>query len=121
MQLTLQSITYEHEGNWRKAIECYDLLLRTESVEQLAHALPGGQVSAECLKLYASGACDTNPINQKFKDKQDSYKGLMRCLQQNGCTHILDLYRKGLTSQRDNFQQDPEFVELQVFTECSFG
>ncbi|KAF3642282.1 putative serine/threonine-protein kinase ATM-like isoform X4, partial [Capsicum annuum] len=40
-------------------------------------------------------------------------KGLIRSLQQIGCTHLLDVYCQGLTSQKGRFQHDPEFTELQ--------
>lgn len=43
------------------------------------------------------------------------YKGLMRSLQQVGCMHVLDMYCKGLTSWKGQFQHDPEFTKLQVW------
>ncbi|GAB4845683.1 hypothetical protein Ancab_039086 [Ancistrocladus abbreviatus] len=39
--------------------------------------------------------------------------GLIRSLQQIGCSHILDLYCQGLVSRKVEFQHDHEFVELQ--------
>lgn len=42
------------------------------------------------------------------------YKGLIRSLQQMGCTHMLELYCQGLTSRKGQFEQDLEFSELQV-------
>nr|KYP35766.1 Serine/threonine-protein kinase ATM [Cajanus cajan] len=41
------------------------------------------------------------------------YKGLIRSLQQIGCTHVLDMYCRGLTSSNDQLQHDLEFAELQ--------
>ncbi|KAK1384233.1 hypothetical protein POM88_021968 [Heracleum sosnowskyi] len=74
-KLSSQIITFEHDGNWSKALEYYDL--------------------------------------QDEMRIRKPYKGLIRSLQQLGCTHVLDLYSQGLTSRKGRFQHDFEFTELQ--------
>ncbi|KAK1369693.1 hypothetical protein POM88_035785 [Heracleum sosnowskyi] len=72
-KLSSQIITFEHEGNWSKALEYYDLQEDEMSIRK-------------------------------------PYKGLIRSLQQLGCTHVLDLYSQGLTSRKGRFQHDFEFI-----------
>uniref|UniRef100_A0A7N0V2B4 Uncharacterized protein n=1 Tax=Kalanchoe fedtschenkoi TaxID=63787 RepID=A0A7N0V2B4_KALFE len=105
-KLTSQLITFEHEGNWNKALECYDLQVRfnisglnDSTSTLLEHAQPR-------TNLHLSYT--DNEIGQR-----KAYKGLVRSLQQIGCTHVLDLYCQGLTSRNSQFYQDLEFVELQ--------
>lgn len=99
-KLTSQIITFEHEGNWSKALEYYDLQIRSDLVAQ------GSNYSPENF-LHSSGSVVDQMIEKK------PYKGLIRSLQQIGCTHLLDVYCQGLTSQKGRFQHDPEFTELQ--------
>ncbi|XP_055826815.1 serine/threonine-protein kinase ATM isoform X2 [Solanum dulcamara] len=99
-KLTSQIITFEHEGNWSKALEYYDLQIRSDPVAQ------GSSYSPENF-LHSSGSVVDQMIEKK------PYKGLIRSLQQIGCTHLLDVYCQGLTSQKGRFQHDPEFTELQ--------
>lgn len=47
--------------------------------------------------------------------QEKPYIGLIRSLQKNGCSHLLDVYCQGLTSQRGRSQHDLEFIELQVW------
>lgn len=101
LQLTSQIITFEHEGNWSKALEYYDLQIRSDPVAQ------GSSYSPNNL-LHSSGS-EVDKMTEK-----KPYKGLIRSLQQIGCTHLLDVYCQGLTSQKGRFQHDPEFTELQV-------
>ncbi|XP_077244126.1 serine/Threonine-kinase ATM-like protein isoform X2 [Tasmannia lanceolata] len=107
-KLTSQIITYEHEGNWSKALEYYDLLVRTAPVEEkdgLLGSLSGHHSPGIRQKLFSKSEHEMR--NWK------SYKGLMRSLQQTGCTHVLDIYCQGLTTQNGQFQNDSEFSELQ--------
>ncbi|KAF9625359.1 hypothetical protein IFM89_022141 [Coptis chinensis] len=107
-KLTSQIITYEHEGNWSKALEYYDLQVRAEHGVQtdgcLVNLSQGKLQEAHQVSLL-------QPIDEMRHWK--SYKGLMRSLQQTGCTHLLDLYCQGLTSQKGQFHHDLEFTELQ--------
>ncbi|KFK34114.1 hypothetical protein AALP_AA5G103600 [Arabis alpina] len=82
-KLSAQIITFEHEGNWTRALEYYDLQARSQ-------------------KMIMPGEVQRQP-----------FKGLIRSLQQTGCMHVLDLYCRGLTSREGCFQYDPEFIELQ--------
>ncbi|XP_075107784.1 serine/threonine-protein kinase ATM isoform X4 [Nicotiana tabacum] len=99
-KLTSQIITFEHEGNWSKALEYYDLQIRSDPVAQGSSCTPENF-------LHSSGSAVDQMIEKK------PYKGLIRSLQQIGCTHLLDVYCQGLTSQKGRFQHDPEFTELQ--------
>ncbi|KAF6155451.1 hypothetical protein GIB67_019977, partial [Kingdonia uniflora] len=94
-KLTSQIITFEHERNWSKALEYYDLQVRSEGWMQ-----------------PDQGARQASISNDQVT-RRTYYKGLMRSLQQTGCTHVLDLYCQGLTSQKGHFQHDSEFTELQ--------
>ncbi|MED6220390.1 hypothetical protein PIB30_044330 [Stylosanthes scabra] len=99
---------FEHEGNWGKALEYYDLQVRSGvsgkkdgnsrrlSLEQTGAANP------------LSFATDTDEMRQSRP-----YKGLIKSLQQIGCTHLLGLYCHGLTSSKGQLQHDLEFTELQ--------
>lgn len=107
-KLTSQIITFEHEGNWSKALEYYDLQIRSDPVAQ------GNSYSPENV-LHSYGSVEDQMIEKK------PYKGLIRSLQQIGCTHLLDVYCQGLTSQKGRFQHDPEFTELQYETAWRSG
>ncbi|ERN06689.1 hypothetical protein AMTR_s00058p00205060 [Amborella trichopoda] len=106
--LVSQITTYEHEGNWNKALEHYDLLVRTKQInrrdgesEILATDNYQGVSQVKSSQFTSDSGC------------WNSYKGLMRSLQQTGCTHVLDVYCQGLTAQNGHLLQDAEFTELQ--------
>ncbi|XP_019058626.1 PREDICTED: serine/threonine-protein kinase ATM isoform X2 [Tarenaya hassleriana] len=103
-KLTSQIITYEHEGNWTRALEYYDLQARSENM------LPHCGVEVERCQP-ASGAWHS--IHNEQAVQRKPYKGLIRSLQQTGCMHVLDLYCQGLTCREGYYQYDPEFIELQ--------
>lgn len=109
LQLTSQIITYEHEGNWSKALEYYDLQVRSE---------PMVQTSSSTSSALENSLQAAHPSSSRIEDEivhKKPYKGLIRSLQQIGCTHVLDVYCQGLTSQKGQFQRDLEFTELQVW------
>ncbi|KAK9995769.1 hypothetical protein SO802_020455 [Lithocarpus litseifolius] len=108
-KLISQIITFEHEGNWSKALEYYDLQVRSDASLQMDGS-----------SRYLSSE-ETQPTNHlsvsKLEDEithRKPYKGLIRSLQQIGCMHVLDLYCQGLTSRKGQFQHDLEFAELQL-------
>ncbi|GAV63786.1 PI3_PI4_kinase domain-containing protein/FAT domain-containing protein/FATC domain-containing protein, partial [Cephalotus follicularis] len=108
-KLTSQIITFEHEGNWSKALEYYDLQVRSSAME----LMDGG---SRALSLqHVQPTCDLSPatLEDVMMRQRKPYKGLIRSLQQIGCTHLLDLYFQGLTSRKDHFHHDLEFKELQ--------
>lgn len=107
LQLTSQIITFEHEGNWSKALEYYDLQVRTE---------PTLQISGLTYSVENSKAADhlLSSKTEHHMMQKKPYKGLIRSLQKIGCSHVMDVYCQGLTSQRGRFQHDLEFTELQV-------
>lgn len=104
LQLTSQLITYEHEGNWSKALESYDLLVRSTAMLQ-TDSFAG---KSSTTYFPSSHGQEDNMSNWKC------YKGLMRSLQKTGCIHLLDTYSHGLNSQFGCLQNDSEFMELQV-------
>ncbi|XVF54114.1 hypothetical protein PTKIN_Ptkin05aG0154900 [Pterospermum kingtungense] len=105
--LTSQIITFEHEGNWNKALEYYDLQVQLEATSHV-----GG--SSRTLPLRETQSlCHSSFSTLEDETKRKPYKGLIRSLQQIGCRHVLDLYCQGLTSGKGQFQQDLEFTELQ--------
>lgn len=98
----------EHEGNWGKALEFYDL--QVQSGVSLRKVDSSRSLSLE----------QTRPLNStSFTSEVDwvrqsrPYKGLIRSLQQIGCTHALDMYCEGLTSNNKELRHDREFAELQ--------
>lgn len=99
LQLTSQIITFEHEGNWSKALEYYDLLVRSASIGPGKHSVDD--------TLSSSHATEGRSCWK-------SYKGLMRSLQKTGCTHVLDVYCQGLTISNGCLQHDTEFADMQV-------
>ncbi|KAI9087642.1 hypothetical protein K1719_030512 [Acacia pycnantha] len=107
-KLSSQIITFEHEGNWGKALEYYDLLVRS-GVSKLEDS-SFLSLSSDHTQAADSSSISTN-VDQIMQFKP--YKGLIRSLQQIGCTHVLDLYCHGLTSRNDQLQHDLEFAELQ--------
>ncbi|KAK9278063.1 hypothetical protein L1049_027621 [Liquidambar formosana] len=106
-KLTSQIVTFEHEGNWSKALEYYDLQVRSEAVGEMDGSRNLSPESSQPkTPLYFSNSDDE-------MRRRKPYKGLIRSLQQIGCTHVLDFYCQGLTSRKGEFQQDLEFTELQ--------
>lgn len=106
MKLTSQILTFEHEGNWSKALKYYDLQVRLETLENYQkYSTDESSRAASCASLSETD------LAVKLRNP---YKGVIRSLQQIGCSHILDLYCQGLASCRGEFQHDLEFVELQV-------
>lgn len=106
--MSSQIITFEHEGNWGKALEYYDLQVRSDvsrSEDGSFLSLPPDHTQA----AYPSSIFTKVDQIRQWKP----YKGLIRSLQQIGCTHLLDLYCQGLTSRNDQLQHDLEFAELQ--------
>ncbi|KAH9293056.1 hypothetical protein KI387_041739, partial [Taxus chinensis] len=107
-KLPSQILTYEHEGNWSKALENYDLVLRTTGRDHTAQEL-----SKDSLKPVRSGYTGQElPFRNEFSN-WNYHKGLIKSLQQTGCSHVLDLYCQGLAAKESVLQQDLEFVELQ--------
>ncbi|KAK7281904.1 hypothetical protein RIF29_10269 [Crotalaria pallida] len=107
-KLTSQVITMEHEGNWGKALEYYDLQARSGvSIQK--------DGSSRSLSLEKTGAANPSSFASDVDEMRQTrpYKGLIRSLQQIGCTHLLDMYCQGLTSSKDQLQHDLEFAELQ--------
>ncbi|KAJ8427338.1 hypothetical protein Cgig2_030603 [Carnegiea gigantea] len=98
-KLTSQILTFEHEGNWGKALEYYDLQLRTYGVDKSQRN--------SCIEN-----CGTTGAELELKQR-NPYKGVIRSLQQIGCAHTLDLYCQGLVSRKGELQQDSEFLQLQ--------
>ncbi|KAG0604904.1 hypothetical protein M758_9G018000 [Ceratodon purpureus] len=92
-----QLLTYEHEGNWSKAVETYDLLLRSRKSPLL------NPRSGDAPGSSAAGIEEQN---------WQSHKGLMRSLRQMGCTYVVDLCNQSL-AQHKGLERDPEFRELQ--------
>ncbi|XP_078174265.1 serine/Threonine-kinase ATM-like protein isoform X2 [Carex rostrata] len=102
-KMASQIVRFEHEGNWSKSLEYYDLLVRSAPARNI-----GRSYEMMCKDRNSYGA--SSGINQP---NWDLYKGLVRSLQKTGCTHMLDTYCQGLTSQKDFLQNDPEFVDIQ--------
>lgn len=102
LQLSTQIVILEHEGNWSKALEYYELQLGSSAMVQM-----GGSSRA------LSGHMSTFENEMKMRKP---CRGLVRSLQQIGCVHVLDMYCQGLTSRNGQFQHDVEFIELQVFS-----
>ncbi|XP_045816356.1 serine/threonine-protein kinase ATM isoform X4 [Trifolium pratense] len=106
-KLTSQAITFEHEGNWGKALEYYDLQVQSGVL------LPMDS-SSRSLSLEQTGQAKSSYFASAVEMRQDrAYKGLVRSLQQIGCTHVLDMYCQGLTSSKEELWHDREFAELQ--------
>ncbi|XP_027942226.1 serine/threonine-protein kinase ATM [Vigna unguiculata] len=107
-KLTSQIITFEHEGNWGKALEYYDLQVQSHTSVQ-------NDGSSVGLALKQTGSAHPSSFASETDEMRQSkpYKGLIRSLQQIGCAHVLDMYCRGLTSTKDLHQHDLEFTELQ--------
>ncbi|KAL3675793.1 hypothetical protein R1sor_025741 [Riccia sorocarpa] len=107
-KVTSQLLRYEHEGNWSKALENYDLLLRSSRSKQVGWKalISGGE--------YTGVAAEkSDSAKSKVLQSRQLSKGLMRALQQNGCSHILDMYSSGVSQQEDSIRLDSEFKEIQ--------
>ncbi|XP_073145738.1 serine/threonine-protein kinase ATM isoform X3 [Henckelia pumila] len=106
-KLRSQIITFQHEGNWSKALEYLDLQARFELMPQMNGSTytSSGNSQQTAHAFFSKTEHDTT--------QKKPYKGLIRSLQQIGCTHVLDVYCQGLTTQRGRLQHDLEFTELQ--------
>ncbi|KAI8543044.1 hypothetical protein RHMOL_Rhmol08G0188500 [Rhododendron molle] len=107
-KLASQIVTFEHEGNWSKALEYYDLQVRSEAEIQLE----GSSRQKFHERCHPTMSLSFSNTEDEMRQRKP-YKGLIRSLQQMGCTHMLDLYCQGLTSRKGQFEQDLEFSELQ--------
>ncbi|KAJ1418257.1 PIK-related kinase [Sesbania bispinosa] len=107
-KLTSQIITFEHEGNWGKALEYYDLQVQSGVSLQK-------DGNSRSLSLEQTGVPNSSSFALEVHEIKQSrpYKGLIRSLQQIGCTHVLDMYCQGLTSRKEDLRHDREFAELQ--------
>ncbi|XP_071734165.1 serine/threonine-protein kinase ATM [Rutidosis leptorrhynchoides] len=108
-KLTSQIITFEHEGNWGKALEYYDLQIRSEaSIEKNDCS---GDVLAE--DFHPSSPFSSSSKSKDEMRQRKPHKGVIKSLQQIGCTHVLDMYSQGLMYRKGRIQDDSEFNELQ--------
>lgn len=106
-KLTSQIITFEHEGNWSKALEYYDLQVRSAALVPMDFGSRNLSLEQTQPDRLSNSTLD-DPMGQR-----KPYKGLIRSLQQTGCMHVLDFYCQGLTSRKGQFHHDLEFTELQ--------
>ncbi|KAJ0106492.1 hypothetical protein Patl1_18037 [Pistacia atlantica] len=104
-KLSSQIVTLEHEGNWSKALEYYELQVRSDSMVQFDG---GSRALSPLIQPTMHLSLSENDVKER-----KPYKGLIRSLQQIGCMHVLDMYCQGLTSRKGQFQHDLEFTELQ--------
>ncbi|KAJ4840216.1 hypothetical protein Tsubulata_002970 [Turnera subulata] len=107
-KLSSQVVTFEHEGNWGKALEYYDLQVRSDTIPHMNGSSRTSSVGHSQPVAPSSISSSGGSMWQR-----KPYKGVIRSLQQIGCTHVLDLYCHGLTSQKGLFQYDLELSELQ--------
>ncbi|XP_057988495.1 serine/threonine-protein kinase ATM isoform X2 [Hevea brasiliensis] len=107
-KLTSQVVTFEHEGNWSKALEYYDQQVRANTMLEMN----GGSRTLSVEHTQSAAHLFVSESKDEMRLRKP-YKGLIRSLQQIGCTHLLELYCQGLTSRMGQFQQDLEFTELQ--------
>ncbi|KAH7439431.1 hypothetical protein KP509_04G060500 [Ceratopteris richardii] len=103
-KLISQIKLHEHEGNWSRALEGYDLLLRN-----MDNVRGQKNVSVEV---------ELNEKRQRVQSETgysewNYNKGLMRSLQRTGCDHILKVYCGGLCSEKGRLEKDIEFQEVQ--------
>lgn len=108
-KLTSQAVIFEHEGNWSKALEYYDLQIRSNPLLQM----DGGSSTLSAGHTQLGTHLSLSASEEEMRQRKP-YKGLIRSLQQIGCTHVLDSYCQGLTYRKDQFHYDLEFNELQV-------
>lgn len=102
-QVRSQLLTYEHEGNWSKALEGYDLLLHSKKSSSDTATPSHSRLSR------TTGASADAVMQQSWQN----HKGLMKSLQQMGCSHLVNVYNQGLAQQGGGLENDPEFKELQ--------
>ncbi|KAG6746015.1 hypothetical protein POTOM_050526 [Populus tomentosa] len=107
-KLTSQAVIFEHEGNWSKALEYYDLQIHSNPLLQM----DGGSSTLSAGHTQLGAHLSLSASEEEMRQRKP-YKGLIRSLQQIGCTHVLDLYCQGLTYRKDQFHYDLEFNELQ--------
>ncbi|CAN8254904.1 unnamed protein product [Cochlearia groenlandica] len=107
-KLSAQIITFEHEGNWSRALEYYDLQARSQKM-----VVPRSPSENPEVEHFQPTTSAEHSFSAEGEGQRQPFKGLIRSLQQTGCTHVLDLYCRGLTSREGGFQYDPEFIELQ--------
>ncbi|EOA23378.1 hypothetical protein CARUB_v10016554mg [Capsella rubella] len=107
-KLSAQIITFEHEGNWTRALEYYDLQARSQKT--VVSCSLSENLEVERLQPTTSAH---HSVFGEGEVQRQPFKGLIRSLQQTGCMHVLDMYCRGLTSREGYFQYDPEFIELQ--------
>ncbi|XP_024013824.1 serine/threonine-protein kinase ATM [Eutrema salsugineum] len=107
-KLSAQITTFEHEGNWTRALEYYDLQARSQKM-----VVPGSFSQNLEVEHFQPTISAQHSVFGEGEVQRQPFKGLIRSLQQTGCMHVLDLYCRGLTSREGCFQYDPEFVELQ--------
>ncbi|KAI3807033.1 hypothetical protein L1987_22953 [Smallanthus sonchifolius] len=105
-KLTSQIITFEHEGNWSKALEYYDLQVRSEASIEM------GNSSQDVLPENFHPSLSSSKSEDEMRQRKP-HKGLIKSLQQIGCTHVLDMYSQGLMYRKGRIQDDVEFNELQ--------
>lgn len=108
-KLSAQIITFEHEGNWTRALEYYDLQARSQKI-----VVPGSVSENIEVEQFQPTTSARHSVFGEWEVQRQPFKGLIKSLQQTGCMHVLDLYCQGLTSREGCFQYDPEFIELQV-------
>ncbi|KAK1427643.1 hypothetical protein QVD17_16334 [Tagetes erecta] len=107
-KLTSQIITFEHEGNWSKALEYYDLQVRSEA------SIERGNSSEYVLpESFHSSLPSSSSKSEDEMRQRKPHKGVIKSLQQLGCTHVLDMYSQGLMYRKGRIQDDLEFNELQ--------
>lgn len=106
--MTSQIITFEHEGNWSKALEYYDLQVRSAALVPMYFGSRNLSLEQTQIDNISNSTLDD------LMKQRKPYKGLIRSLQQTGCMHVLDFYCQGLTSRKGQLHQDLEFTELQV-------
>uniref|UniRef100_J3KVN7 Serine/threonine-protein kinase ATM n=1 Tax=Oryza brachyantha TaxID=4533 RepID=J3KVN7_ORYBR len=109
-EISSQIIRYEHEGDWSSALEYHDILVRSTRKENLS-SLPGTSLT---------GPSDAPSKAEKKMLNWQMHKGLMRSLQKTGCSHVLDVYCQGLSSQKSCLQ-DSEFIDIQYETAWRAG
>lgn len=107
-KLSAQIITFEHEGNWTRALEYYDLQARSQKM-----VVPSSLSENLEVEQFQPTTSARHSVFGEGEVQRQPFKGLIRSLQQTGCMHVLDLYCRGLTSREGCFQYDPEFIELQ--------
>lgn len=68
--------------------------------------------------LYPSLASSSSKSEDVMRQRKP-HKGVIKSLQQIGCTHVLDMYSQGLMYRKARFEDDLEFNELQVCRKLS--